>query len=415
VVVPATIVPFRRLEFTGPLAGVLAAAGVVLFAGLVSIIGAAVRESVLPPGATPDATRRRRGLLAMAGTTLVLSLALLGGKRWWDAEDRQFRDSMFRALVAEAEVVRGERSSTLLLSITDPSWMPVGTGQPANAVARLYSPLVPDHGKLMHLFLVAEDGRALAHLHPETTDTVNFRAALPPLPAGPYRLFGDITHESGFAQTLTTSVALPADGGALRNGASSGGPSAGAPRPATPTPAPAAVTDLDDSWLVGEPAEEGRAVLEDGSVMTWEHGDEPIVAGMPAPLHFSITAPDGAPAVLEPYLGMAGHAVVVRDDGGVFIHLHPLGTISMSSQMAFELRTEADSLVGSLAPRLAAADAERSTHADHVGGSPDLTFPYAFPSAGRYRVWVQVKRAGRVLTGVFDAEVDETSPEGPEP
>src|SRR5688572_18965935 len=100
VVVPATIVPFRRLEFTGPLAGVLAAAGVVLFAGLVSIIGAAVRESVLPPGATPDAMRRRRGLWAMAGTTLVLSLALLGGKRWWDAEDRQFRDSMFRPLIA---------------------------------------------------------------------------------------------------------------------------------------------------------------------------------------------------------------------------------------------------------------------------------------------------------------------------
>ena len=30
---------------------------------------------------------------------------------------------------------------------------------------------------------------------------------------------------------------------------------------------------------------------------------------------------------------------------------------------------------------------------------PELTFPYAFPSAGRYRIFVQIRRAGRVQTG----------------
>jgi hypothetical protein len=37
--------------------------------------------------------------------------------------------------------------------------------------------------------------------------------------------------------------------------------------------------------------------------------------------------------------------------------------------------------------------------------SGDISFPYEFPKAGRYRVWVQVKPADRVLTGVFDVEV----------
>jgi len=35
----------------------------------------------------------------------------------------------------------------------------------------------------------------------------------------------------------------------------------------------------------------------------------------------------------------------------------------------------------------------------------EASFPYAFPRAGRYRLWVQVKRQGRILTGVFDTEV----------
>src|SRR5207253_10924971 len=72
-------------------------------------------------------------------------------------------------------------------------------------------PLIPDHGKLMHLFVIGGPNNiAFVHLHPVTQDSVTFTSLLPTLPAGTYRASGDIVHESGFSQTLTSSLVVPA-------------------------------------------------------------------------------------------------------------------------------------------------------------------------------------------------------------
>jgi hypothetical protein len=380
-VVPATIVAFRRLDLSGPLAIGLAVVGMFLFAGAVTIAGAAVRESGLSPGQMPDERSRRSARFAMALTAAVLTLALFGGKRWWDAEDRAHRASMFRPLESEAHIDHGSGQPLLRFVISDTAWRrPNVTGAPGSAPRSRFTPLVPDHGKLMHLFAVRDDLSAIAHLHPATTDTVTFMSLFPPLPAGNYRIFADITHESGYAQTLPAAVGLTTEG--LQFGIGSDG---------------------DDSWLVAVPSRENRIVLDStrGITMTWEREGE-IEAGRPANLSFQVSGDD---LQLEPYMGMDAHAIIVRDDGGVFIHLHPMGTISAASQLAVTMRQASDTIVGMLGQRLTQMGSLMASHAGHGSARNVLSFPYAFPAAGNYAIWVQVKESGRVLTGAFAVEV----------
>jgi hypothetical protein len=108
---------------------------------------------------------------------------------------------------------------------------------------------------------------------------------------------------------------------------------------------------------------------------------------------------DGKPAQdMQPYMGMAGHAEFMRSDLSVFAHLHPAGSVSMA---ALEL---AQAGLANAAP--SAPDKMMSMPmAASAPLPPEVRFPYGFPQPGDYRMFVQIKRAGRVETGAFDAHV----------
>jgi hypothetical protein len=374
VLVPVLAVPSQVLGMDRGLGVVLLSLGLFLFVGAVSIIGAAVRESVLAPGEAVDGRRRARARAIALLAALLLALGLWGGKHWWDRADEKARSGLFKPFKVRTAVSREGGGQVLDLRIDDE--------RQAEG-----SPLIPDHGKLMHLFLVREPGfDAFAHLHPVAQKADDFRAVLPPLPAGTYRLYADVVYETGFPQTLVDRVEIPA------------APAAEALPP----------TDPDDSWRLTEPlaarastAGPKLCLLDDGGTMLWHQ--LPLRANQEATLRFEVRDPAGHPTALEPYMGMPAHAVIVRDnhgdrrpvDGEVFIHLHPMGTVSMAAQQAFAKR-EGDE-EGTPMPAMSMSS---TSGADGV-----VSFPYEFPQPGRYRLWVQVKSGGKVQTGVFDVEV----------
>lgn len=381
-VVPVVNVPMRRLEFDRRLAIGLSGIGLFLFVGMITIIGAAVREGTLPPGELPSLANRSRARRAMVGTSIGLTLILFGGWSWWSSVDSQYRRNLFKPIASKAEIVSTSVEPKVVFSVTDSDWVHRGDSAWARARQRRisWSALVEDHGKLMHLFLIRDDMSAFVHLHPTTIDSVAFESNLPPVPPGKYRVFSDIVVESGYAQTMVTTLTIG-------QGANS-------------DVTKAQLTDPDDSWFTGAASNSRSTMLADGSSMRWVGTAAPIVAGREAGLRFEVLKADGTPATLEPYMGMAAHAVVAKDDGSVFVHLHPTGTISMASQMTFAMRQPGDTVFGRLGQRLSAAEHSAMNATPAATGS--VGFPYAFPKPGKYRIWVQVRREGRILTGAFD-------------
>ncbi|HEX5929757.1 MAG TPA: hypothetical protein VFY48_10225 [Solirubrobacterales bacterium] len=89
-----------------------------------------------------------------------------------------------------------------------------------------------------------------------------------------------------------------------------------------------------------------------------------LAAGEPAALTFAVGR-DGEPVGdLAPYLGAKGHLVALREGDLAFLHVHP-----------------------------------------EPGGVGEVPFAATFPSAGRYRLYLQFRHDGTVRTAEFTVEV----------
>lgn len=117
--------------------------------------------------------------------------------------------------------------------------------------------------------------------------------------------------------------------------------------------------------LVGLPAPAAVAQSDGGYRVRLD--DEGARAGEPAGLRFTVSA-GGRPVALQPYLGAGGHLVALREGDLAFLHVHPEG--------------------------------------HGTGANGEVGFEATFPTAGRYRLFLQFRVDGELQTVAFTEEVE---------
>ncbi len=417
VLIPIAAIATAKRDLPKSLGWILAGLALLLVGIMTTIIGASTSDSLLKPGATGDKKSKRGKVI---GSTVGLSfcgLLLFVGNSWWGSISREYRERyMFRPYQATSSI-KIENSQRVLHFKID-----------SNSIERRWtSYVIPDHGKLMHLFLVRQGTLdAFAHLHPVRKDTLNFEAPLPNLPAGKYLVYADILRFHGLQYTIADTVEIPALKISQENFEKQTGDSDDTYVVTNPIKSKTSAIQDAGISICGTPGV--KTSLQDGSSIVWEEKpNQTLKAGQVYDLKFSVMSPDGKPAELQTYLGMMGHAAILKEDGSVYIHLHPNGTFSATSQQVMEKRVGEktnpsprlgnakqfrDSIDNVLVQLQAMPEEQRDkllmggmVHqtSGHHGGS--VSFPYVFPSAGNYRIWLQVKRKGKILTGAFDAKV----------
>jgi hypothetical protein len=392
--VPVPVFARRTLPMEKALGVLLFGLMLFLSIGIVSIAGAAAREGGLAAATAPSTGNRRMGRVAMAlsGVLAVTMLAL--GNWWWNAQAADLKHNMiYSAPPLDVSLGQLNGAGRLTFRIGEDFWH-------KNREEQWSMSLIPDHGHVMHAFLLREPAMdRFYHLHPELQADGSFIMNLPAIPAGKYKIFADIVRGTGFPETLVSDIDLPDVKGGPMSGDDSG---------------VSAAAFASSGQSVNE------APLSDGGRMVWEQDGSTPKAGQVAWFRFRVEDAQHHPVNdLEPYMGMAGHAEFVRSDMSVFAHIHPAGSVPMASLMIVEKdfgapadqkatngKSQNETATGHSGMDGMGHDSIEHNSMKDVPSLPaEVSFPYGFPQPGDYRLFVQVKRHGQVETGVFDAHV----------
>jgi hypothetical protein len=189
------------------------------------------------------------------------------------------------------------------------------------------------HEKLLHFIAVDQGLTTFAHLHPKYEGNGVFTVAYRFPAGGKFKLFADFTPSGGESQ-------------------------------------------VSGAWVTVEGAQPAREELkpDDRAVktiggMTVELSVRGAEAGKDAVLAYRLqdAATGGDVSDLEPYMGAAGHVVVLSQDGERYLHVHP---------------------------------------EDEQARGPEARFRTSFPSSGLYKAWAQFQRRGQVATVPYTIRVD---------
>ena len=270
---------------------------------------------------------------------------------WSEAMGMPMRPAM--SVMEEAEILPvSAQEAGLTVTIDGPAT--IDPGQPTQLTVEvrdadtgaLVSDLVRTHQVWMHMIITRSDLGTFTHVHPQPTDTAGVYRVEATFPTA-----GEYTVHSEFRRNGQMADVIDAQGLTVAG--------------RQPLAAPVPVDDVR-TWT-GNGVRitlDGTATVGDDSDFTLSF-DRVDAAGRPV----------GEVEDLRPYLGAAGHVVVMRADGSTFAHRH------------------AETFDGRGRPELALPG---------TTFGPDLDVHVRFDRPGAYRLWAQFELAdGTVVTAPF--------------
>ena len=332
----------------------------LLLFGATNIITIAYRESTIPYNQNINALKIKKSKAVMLLSFGILIFILYSGNKWWSDIETSYRENLYTPMKNEVQLINNGKQNILQIFFTDELWL-----------SGMIPDLMPDHGKIMHLYLINEDYSQLCHLHPKRNkENQNlFEVVLPEIEYGQYHLYMDVTLESGFTSTLINKINYVSEN-------------------INQIKYKILTSDKDDSYISDNPKYQLAWINKKNIFNT----DEDIN------LSFQTQTIGGLPTTIEPYIQMGGHGAILKDDHSVFVHIHPIGTISMASQ---ELYNQNDEIENSGVCYFGNADDSLKSYFKNQNSF--VTFPpILLDKSGKYIMWVQAKSEGEIITQKFD-------------
>ena len=203
------------------------------------------------------------------------------------------------------------------------------------------------HAMPFHLFIISQDLNYFAHIHPRQQADGSFAIETSVPKSGAYFVYSDIFPVGGVPQVAYGNLMTAGYDG-----------------------------DLFSSRATIQPDQILTRELQNARFALTLDPREPV-AGKKLTLKYDITDLRTGEGVrdLEPYLDAWGHTLILSEDARDYVHSHPVQLIPNGS--------------------------DRSG----MRGGPEISFEAFLPRAGRYRIWSQFQRHGKVITVPFTIEV----------
>jgi hypothetical protein len=203
------------------------------------------------------------------------------------------------------------------------------------------------HDMPFHLFVVSQDLNYFAHIHPRQQADGSFAIETSVPKSGAYFVYSDVFPVGGVPQVAYGNLITAGYKG-----------------------------DLFTSRARIEPDRVLTREVENTRFALTIDPREPV-AGKKLTLKYQITDLKSGESVrdLEPYLDAWGHTLILSEDARDYVHSHPVQLIPDG--------------------------------VDRTGmrGGPEISFEAFLPRSGRYRIWSQFQRNGKVITVPFTIEV----------